>query len=215
MSAADRPALVEWRAAHGGVLLAALALPHLAPGLTRWPLPLLAPLLLYAAVVLLVGPLRRSVVWLRAGRCDAPSALAALGVLLLASAALLVYDALVRPDVSAQAAQMPRVADSLVLSAAVFAVVNAALEEMIFRGPLYDGLTARWGDATALVVTSAVFGFAHLGGYPPGWVGAGLAAVYGAMLGGLRWRTGGLAVPVFVHVWADVTVFVILRRAVE
>ena len=95
----------------------------------------------------------------------------------------------------------------------IFAVLNATLEEMVFRGVLFDAFSARWGLPAAVGGTAVLFGLAHLNGYPPGAVGACLAGVYGVALGLLRARVGGLALPVLAHVAADATIYGILVRA--
>lgn len=62
----------------------------------------------------------------------------------------------------------------------------------------------------ALVTTSLLFGFGHLQGYPPGYVGAFLACVYGFAIGALRIYTKGLALPIVAHIFADATIYGIL-----
>jgi membrane protease YdiL (CAAX protease family) len=204
----------DWRALQGGLFLLLLALPHTVPDLNRWPLHLLAPLLACAVLAALIPPLRRAgAMWLRTGRVDRLSALAAVGVVLLSAAALILYQMIFAPDVAA-AAQLPgRIAGSVVLGGLCFAVVNAVLEEVAFRGILYDALESQWGPRVALLCSSAAFGVTHLGGYPPGAFGATLAGLYGVLLGLLRQRTNGLAVPIVVHVFADLTIFGIFWQA--
>ena len=60
---------------HAGLALALLVVglfggAYVLPSLGQWPFYLLAPLTLYVAVVLAVGPLRRSLNWVRVGRLD-------------------------------------------------------------------------------------------------------------------------------------------------
>jgi membrane protease YdiL (CAAX protease family) len=203
----------DWRTVHGGLLALLFVPAALLPPLARWPLYLLVPVLVYAALVLVIPSLRRSVHWLKLGRWDRTATLAIVGIVLVSSAALVLYQALVRPDLAALADQLPAGSlGGLIAFGALFAVLNAVLEEVIFRGVLYDALEAQYGPATAIVVTGLAFGVAHFQGYPPGPVGAVLAAVYGLMLGLLRWRTGGLAAPTVAHVFADATIFLIVAQ---
>jgi uncharacterized protein len=102
---------------------------------------------------------------------------------------------------------------SVTLAGVCFAVMNALLEEIAFRGVLYNSLESAWGWAVAIVGTGVIFGAFHGAGYPPGVLGGVLAGIYGIMLGWLRWRSGGLAAPVVAHVFADATIFVILAQA--
>lgn len=75
----------------------------------------------------------------------------------------------------------------------------SALEEWIFRGLLFNLLLPRVGPGITLALTSAVFGLLHLGNRvrPLTVFNAGLA---GAAFGAARLLTGGLALPVGLHV---------------
>src|SRR5260370_5849656 len=128
----------HWRAGHGMLMLLLLLVPHFTAGLTRWPLFLLVPLLGYGLVVFLVPPMRRSCTAFAIGRCDRYTLAATLGIVLLSSLALVLFQAAMRPDVTALAAQLPLAALGNVFSSGVcFAVVNAALEQATVRGVLY------------------------------------------------------------------------------
>ena len=99
---------------------------------------------------------------------------------------------------------------SVVLAGIVFAVTNAVCEELVFRWLLWQAFVEEWNTPIALVVTAGTFGLVHLHGYPPGPIGAVLAASYGVSLGILRWWTGGLGLAIACHVVADATIFAIL-----
>jgi len=75
-------------------------------------------------------------------------------------------------------------------------VVNAACEELAYRGVIWRGIeqVVRSGGAV-LVVQAAVFGLSHYRGFPRGVSGMLLAAAYGLALGGIRVRTDGLLLP--------------------
>ena len=100
----------------------------------------------------------------------------------------------------------------VLLAGATFAILNASLEEFVFRGVLFDALEAEWGTRFSLVTTSVLFALGHLRGYPPGFGGACLAGVFGLALGAMRVRTGGLALPILAHIGADGTIYAILTR---
>ncbi len=209
---ADRPD-ATWRAAHGALLLLCLLLPAVFADFRRWPLYMLAPLLVYA-VLLFIPPLWRTCCWFRLGH-DGPLILTATSVVIVASAAaLVVYHVLFRPDVTELARRLPiHELGGPLVAGPVFAVLNALLEELIFRGVLYDAVEAQGGWRTALCVTAVVFGYAHLNGYPPGVVGGVLAGIYGVMLGGLRRLSGGLVAPFVAHIIADAVIFGIFLNA--
>jgi membrane protease YdiL (CAAX protease family) len=98
----------------------------------------------------------------------------------------------------------------VVLAGVCFSLGNAALEEVVFRGVLWDTLAREWNPGVALGVTSALFGLSHWQGYPPGPLGVCLAGLFGLALGGLRWWAGGLGLAVACHACADATIFGLL-----
>jgi membrane protease YdiL (CAAX protease family) len=125
--------------------------------------------------------------------------------------ALLGFHALARPEVTDLAARLPVAAfGNLLLAGFCFSLVNATLEELVFRGVLWGSVEAEWNAGVALIVTSALFGLGHWHGYPPGPLGAVLAALYGLALGLLRWWAGGLGLALGCHMCADATIFGLL-----
>lgn len=96
------------------------------------------------------------------------------------------------------------------IAALVFAILNSAAEELIYRGIVLQALLPL-GTVTAVVLGSLAFGAIHLNGIPSGWWGVAMASVYGGALGWLRIRSDGLAAPVLVHLAADVVIAYIVR----
>ncbi|MHC4079539.1 MAG: lysostaphin resistance A-like protein [Planctomycetota bacterium] len=74
--------------------------------------------------------------------------------------------------------------------ACVFAPIG---EELFFRGYIHRFVAMRWGQGTALVVTSVWFGIMH------GLEYALPLTLIGFLFGYLRQRTGGLAAPILAH----------------
>jgi membrane protease YdiL (CAAX protease family) len=131
--------------------------------------------------------------------------------MILSSAALILFHTLFRPDVSALMAALPVTAlGGVVLAGILFPLLNASMEELVFRGALFDAIEAEWGWQVAVGVTAVIFGVGHMSGYPPGWLGAILAGLYGLTLGLLRVWVGGLALPIIAHIAADATIYGIL-----
>ena len=92
-----------------------------------------------------------------------------------------------------------------------FALFNAAVEEMIWRGVIFDALERARLPTTLVVLMQAVsFGVVHLHGFPSGSFGILLASAYGAILGVLRAQTRGLLVPFVTHAVTDSSIFGIL-----
>lgn len=98
----------------------------------------------------------------------------------------------------------------IAVAGASFSLVNAAVEEAIFRGVLQTALEQVSGPAVAITVQTAAFGVLHLVGIPTGVVGAVMAGVWGVLLGVLRRRTRGILAPYAAHVIADTTIFLML-----
>lgn len=130
--------------------------------------------------------------------------------------ALLAWLLLTRPDLSditsSPLLKMPRAV--LFLGAAAFAIVNAALEEVIWRGLLQPSLAAAWGARAAIAIQGVSFGLQHAHGVPRGVLGVLMAATWGVMLGALRWHSQGLAAPILAHVVADATIAAIVLARV-
>jgi membrane protease YdiL (CAAX protease family) len=174
----------------------------------------LLPLLVYAVIVLASPGLRRTAPRFAFGRCSGWPLAAAVALGTATSVALVGCQALARPDVSKLAAGLPAFAvGHLLLAGLCFSVTNAALEELIFRGVLWEVASAEWNVGVALVGTSVMFGLGHLHGYPPGPLGAVLAGLFGLALGLLRLSTRGLGLAIAVHVCADATIFGLVARS--
>lgn len=178
-----------------------------------WPLVLLAPLLAYAAVVIAVAPLRRSVGWLRVGRLDRGTQLLLLATVAVSAVALVAWVAWTKPDLGHHLALVPDVPVwVLPLAAIAFAALNAALEEIIFRGVLMEALDSALGAGHhAIAVQAVAFAAGHyLSGFPNGVLGFVMVLVYGMLLGLIRRRAAGLLAPWLAHVAADLVIFSIL-----
>ncbi|GAB1642824.1 hypothetical protein KRMM14A1259_32470 [Krasilnikovia sp. MM14-A1259] len=84
--------------------------------------------------------------------------------------------------------------------AAVVAAVAVA-EEAFLRGALYDASLARYGPATATVISALAFAGLHVPFY--GWHTAVLNTAVGVCLGVLREITGRWEAPAVAHTAAD------------
>jgi membrane protease YdiL (CAAX protease family) len=98
----------------------------------------------------------------------------------------------------------------LVVGAVGFAVINATLEELVWRGVLQDRLEPVFGVAAAVVLQAASFGIQHYKGIPRGAVGVLLAGSWALMLGILRRHTRGMLAPILAHVVADAVIAIIV-----
>jgi membrane protease YdiL (CAAX protease family) len=148
--------------------------------------------------------------------------LAATQLAALTLAGIAIFQATVDPDVTELAWGIPVSEFALVTRSAgvpddpfwgviragiCFSLFNPILEELIFRGVLYDAISAEWSASLAIGVTSGLFGLVHMHGYPPGPIGAALAGLFGLGLGLMRWWTGGLGLAIGCHIVADAIIF--------
>jgi membrane protease YdiL (CAAX protease family) len=200
-----------WRGLHGVVIIASFWLANGVEGFRRWPLLMGVPLAAYAVLVGLVPPLRGTFRPWRFGRVTGPAVAATLVLAVGSSVVLLYFESRTHPDLRAFGAVLSNwVGGSVLLFGALFSVGNALLEEIIFRGILFDASESQWGQRFAIAVSATLFGLGHLHGYPPGTLGAVLAGIFGLCLGCLRVHTGGLGLPVIAHIAADATIFKIV-----
>jgi membrane protease YdiL (CAAX protease family) len=190
---------VVWDIWLGGMVVAAAVLP-LALGPYLWD-----------HLAQSIEQFKKSLSRLAVGRVGGWPLVSAAILVVITVSALVSFQAIFRPEVKDLAAKIP--VDwfgNLLLAGVCFSIVNAALEELVFRGILWEVVSDEWNKGTALGVTSLLFGVGHFYGYPPGPIGAVMAGLYGITLGGLRWWTGGLALAFACHISADATIFCIL-----
>lgn len=181
--------------------------------LRQWPLPQLAPLLLYLGLARVHGAFALDVGTFARGRA-APGFVVAFAI--ASTAALFAWRHFAQPDLTTALASIPPLPTSLLPIAGIgFALTNAALEEAFFRGIVYERWRAACGGGPwPHVAQAALFGLAHLHGVPSGWVGALLAGAWGLGLSLLRERSRGLLAPWLAHVAADIGVFAVLTVGV-
>ncbi len=189
------------------------AIPGLNPALRDWPFNLLLPLVLYGTIVPAVPRLRRSALWMRAGRTGKDVLLIVMVVAAVSGTALYAWYALLRPDLSPHLGHMPSLpARLLPLVGICFAAGNAAAEEFVFRGIIMQATDSAFGPGMfSIVVQACPFSAMHfLRGFPNGGWGLAMTFVYGMMLGAVRRRSQGMLAPWLAHVLADLVIFAIL-----
>jgi membrane protease YdiL (CAAX protease family) len=96
-----------------------------------------------------------------------------------------------------------------IVPAAMLAIANGTMEELVYRGSLMAWLTPLLGAAGALVGQALVFGAAHTGG---DYTGPALPVVLvvgaGGLIAGLIVRrTGSLFLPIVVHACFDIPLY--------
>jgi uncharacterized protein len=191
-----------------------LALAMQMPALRVASLPMLLTLLAFALVVLAAPTLRRSLGWLRRGTLDLGTYWRIAGVAAVSGTALLGWHALTHPDVSALKALVGGMSTVTLIAVGIaFPLVNATVEEIIFRGVMMNGLGQIFRSALVVnLVQATSFGLLHKDGFPSGAWGIALAGLYAFLLGLLRLRSGGLLAPWIAHVLADAMIFGIIVK---
>ena len=183
------------------------------PALKVWPLRILVPLVTYGAIVSMIPTLRRSVTWLYIGQFGRNVSLIVLLTIILSSIALVIWYFAAQPDLRNHLVLIPEVPLWVFpLLALGFALTNAAMEEIIFRGIMMEALDNAIGAGhLSNVIQAFSFGAVHYqSGFPNGLCGFVMVFVYGLMLGMLRRQSRGLLAPWMTHVMADITIFMIL-----
>jgi len=204
----------DLRLLHGVIFVLLLGGALLIPPLRRWPWIWLAPFIGYFVIVAGIPRLRQSMCWLRFGNVTLKWSLITVVLMILTSAALVTFHLAVRPEVTEFRGAFPfEVMGGVVTAGIIFSLVNATLEEWIFRGILFDALHSQWSGAVTVAATSILFGLGHSRGYPPGLLGVGLAMLFGVTTGMLRLWTGGLALPIALHIVADATIYSLLMQS--
>ena len=101
----------------------------------------------------------------------------------------------------------------LILTFISLVILPPLAEEIMFRGFLFTSLRAKFRIRYAVIITSVLFGIAHLqfgAGAPLLWVAAIDTFILSCFLCYLRERTGSLWSPIFLHAIKNTVAFVIL-----
>lgn len=203
-----------WHAMHGVLyLILAFGLIVAVPAVRPWPWFWLAPLAAYYLLVTTIPWLRRSYCPLRLGTVTPWTVAATVVISVVAAAALVIFHITMKPDVRILGETLPVAAmGGIVAGGVIFSLLNATLEEVVFRGIFFGSLEPRLGRWGAVLLTAVLFGWGHKQGYPPGALGMVLSGIYAVALGWLRVVSGGLALPIASHIVADATIYLVLYK---
>jgi membrane protease YdiL (CAAX protease family) len=178
------------------------------PALLLWYIFIIStlPMLLFNAT-------RKTLLWLKFGKIDHVAHAGLIVTSISAAVALLLWASWtdkfgLATEMVAGLKAYPRWF-IFVIGIPVFALLNALVEELIYRG-LLQAMLDRILNARLPVIflQATAFSAMHfMSGFPNGVVGYLMVLVYGMMLGYLRYRSGGLLVPVLTHILADLTIF--------
>ena len=179
-------------------------------------LMLIIPIIVYFLMVLVVKPLREGKLIPSVGEVNRVTVIIGLVVVVVSSSSLILWYWLFNPDIEVFAEYFPKVElYKLMIGGIVFSVVNAIVEEVIYRGILWSGLTNLFDSvSTVIIIQAIIFGVIHYWGVPNGILGVVMAFIYGLFLGAIRSRAKGLLMPIVTHIFADMTIFLILLNII-
>jgi ABC-2 type transport system permease protein/sodium transport system permease protein len=105
------------------------------------------------------------------------------------------------PDLAAEAGRMVELLRPLGLPVvlATLAVVPAVVEELFFRGYLYNGLRAAGGTRVAVAASAVLFGVLHVLAGTPSWERLLTTTLLGLLLGWVRARSGSVFPGIVLH----------------
>jgi len=209
--------LIRKRASvHAALLTFLLAAWNNVTDIAVWP-SLIIPLIVYAVFVFAFPPLRRSVNWLRIGQFGGAVWLLIISTVFLSSGVLFIWFIILNPHLGHFLKSIPRWDPVLLIFEGIgFALLNAAMEESIYRGVLMQAFDEVLGPAwISIILQATAFGLLHIKGIPGGWIGVGMAMIYGLMLGIIRRYSNGILASYATHVVADVVIFAILVLLVK
>lgn len=135
------------------------------------------------------------------------AALAATGCGVLIVGGLVIGPAIAQPFFGELSFPVP---PGAVVPAVLFGVSNGVLEEIAYRGVLQAWLGRVWPIGAAIGFQGLVFGIVHAGPEVLALLPLhiGLLTLVGIAGGWVRWRTGSLAIPIGIHVGADIALYV-------
>jgi membrane protease YdiL (CAAX protease family) len=170
------------------------------------------PLAIYALLFRIFPVLKKRSRWFYIGSTDKYTWLGGMAVAIVSSVALYIWAAVTKPNLGDLLSLIPnQTLGTLVVVGIAFALFNSIVEESIYRGILWDSFGKIFGNVIIVtLLQAAIFGIAHIQGFPRGAIGVAMAFVYGIFLGAIRLRSKGLLAPIIVHIIADLTLYFIL-----
>ena len=191
------------------IMLATVYIPF-PPG--TWLINILMAAAMTMALTKAIPTLRRLAIPFPRGHFDKGTIVYSLLIVIVSTIALIIWKALAKPDIRALIDTALNIEPKYILPAIIaFPIFNAIAEEVMFRWILWDGLADLIESSIMVIIVQAlVFGLSHHPGFPNGWLGVGMAAVYGLMLGYIRQRSEGLWPPIATHIFADITIVLIV-----
>jgi uncharacterized protein len=147
--------------------------------------------------------------WLKTGSFTRDVVVLTIASALLAAISLIVWFLSIRPNITDLIETfVPKWNIALFIAGGLlFSIVNAAVEEGAYRGVIMGALDKSIGSGIAsMLLQAAAFGTLHINGFPRGWIGVGLASVFGLLMALIRRRSQGMLAPWAAHVCTDIVI---------
>ena len=184
---------------------------------SMWVFNLLVANALYFIIVFSSRSIKRAATWLKLGHINKAILFWIIYIICLSSIVLILWASFIKSDLSGYRDSFPEVNIVLLLVGIVgFSVSNGALEEFMFRGIFCDALEKIFDNVIIIIIIQSVFfGLIHFDGFPGGVLGIGLSIGYGFVLGIFRYKSQGILAPTITHIFADITISVILMVVID
>ncbi len=102
---------------------------------------------------------------------------------------------------------------SLVLFAALCALMNAFAEEFLYRSALLPQVLPLFGKGRSLILVAAWFGIGHYFGVPNGITGVIITIIGGWVFAKAMVETRGIGWSLFMHFVSDFTIYLVILLA--
>ncbi|MDN3405444.1 MULTISPECIES: type II CAAX endopeptidase family protein [unclassified Pseudoalteromonas] len=176
-----------------------------------WPIHLLSPLMAFVVIAYFRGEkeyyLNLSNHKLKKGLLEGGA------VLVISVSALFIWANSSASEIQYLKRMIPDLpAIQLAMAALGFALINAFLEEWMFRGVFQETLLKlKLSFSLATAIQATLFAIAHYKlGVPSGNIGLAMTFMYACALTLLVRKTGSLLVPILIHIFTDIAVFYLI-----
>jgi membrane protease YdiL (CAAX protease family) len=135
-----------------------------------WPFGFIIPLAVYLVVVAASQRVKGATDWIRRGSFNRMTLIYMAPTIIISSGALVFWAVQRRPDLSDLTRMMPvSSAWTLLAGGLLFSVFNAAWEEFILKGIMWNGLEKIFSGVVVINITQSLFfGLIHYQGFPRG-----------------------------------------------
>ena len=203
----------DWQFFHGLIYIFVLGVTFSFSQLTTWPLFWLVSLAVYFLICLPFKPLRKTYSKIELGELSKTNLILTSIISILSIVTLISFYFAFQPDMNIYKNALPiEQFGGVILMGIFFPIINAISEELVFRVIIFDSISAQAGKWVAALLTSILFGYIHMKGYPPGIIGAISAGIYGLSLAYLKIKSNGMLLPVCAHIIADITIYCIVIK---